>query len=259
LHKKSFLFGLILLLIGIYTHADTLKVGMELTYPPFEMVDKEGKPAGFSVDLAHALGAFLHQNVNIENIPFSGLILALKCGKIDLIISSLAITEERKSSIDFSDPYLKIAICMLVPINSQIQNIEELNHSGKKVVVKLGTTGQIYAQNHLKAAEILVLDSVANCVLEVAQNKVDAFIYDQLTIYSSWQKNLQTTKALFTPISFECYAMGIQKGNEQLLQKVNRFLKEFRKNKGFEQLIDKYLKDQNPFFNEANIYSSCDQ
>src|SRR4051812_31325605 len=94
--------------------SNTLKVGMELAYPPFEMTDERGAPAGVSVDLARALGEHLHRPVLIENLPFDGLIPALKTGKIDLIISSMTATEERMKSIDFSEPYLRTGLCLLV-------------------------------------------------------------------------------------------------------------------------------------------------
>src|SRR5690348_12058439 len=86
---------------------DVLRIGMELTYPPFEMVDEAGHPAGISVDIAKALGDYLGKKTVIRNIPFVGLIPALKSWKIDLIISSMTVTDERRRSIDFSDPYLR--------------------------------------------------------------------------------------------------------------------------------------------------------
>ena len=72
-----------------------LLVGMELAYPPFEMRDERGEPAGVSVDLARALGEQLGRAVEIQNLPFDGLIPALKTGRIDLIISSMTATPER--------------------------------------------------------------------------------------------------------------------------------------------------------------------
>src|SRR4051812_2995202 len=84
-----------------------LTIGMELNYPPFEMVDTNGKPAGISVEIADALGKFLHRPVQIENIPFDALIPALKTAKIDLILSSMTETPERAQSLDFSEPYLR--------------------------------------------------------------------------------------------------------------------------------------------------------
>ena len=80
-----------------------LIVGMELKYPPFEMVDTNGAPTGVSVDLANALGKYLGREVTIENIPFDGLIPSLQTHKIDLIISSMTATAERAKAIDFSD------------------------------------------------------------------------------------------------------------------------------------------------------------
>ena len=82
-----------------------LIVGMELAYPPFEMTDPQGHPAGVSVDLANALGKYLGRDVEIQNIPFDGLIPSLQTRKIDLIISSMTATAERAKTIDFSDPY----------------------------------------------------------------------------------------------------------------------------------------------------------
>ena len=73
-----------------------LIVGMELAYPPFEMTDTSGKPTGVSVDLATDLAKSLGRPVVIQNTAFDGLIPALKTGKIDLVISSMAATAERE-------------------------------------------------------------------------------------------------------------------------------------------------------------------
>src|ERR1051326_2081761 len=91
-----------------------LIVGMELAYPPFEMTDPQNQPAGISADLAKALAESLGQELQIQNLPFDGLIPALKTGKIDLILSSMTATTERAQSIDFSDAYLKTGLCLLV-------------------------------------------------------------------------------------------------------------------------------------------------
>ena len=97
---------------------EQLIVGMELAYPPFEMTDDHGQPAGVSPDLAKALGKFLGREVEIQNVPFDGLIPSLQTHKIDLIISSMTATPERAKSIAFSDPYLRTGLCLLVGKNS---------------------------------------------------------------------------------------------------------------------------------------------
>src|SRR5438067_10014734 len=120
--------------------APELVVGMELSYPPFEMLDAAGKPTGVSPDMAKALGDYLHRSVRIENLPFDGLIPSLKTGKIDLIISSMTATEERARSIDFSEPYLRTGLCLLVAKHSTVNSIDDANKPGRTIVVKQGTT-----------------------------------------------------------------------------------------------------------------------
>jgi polar amino acid transport system substrate-binding protein len=238
---------------GAETSKASLMVGMELKYPPFEMTDEQGNGKGVSVDLAEALGAYLHQNIIIQNTPFVGLIPALKTGKIDLIISSMTATAERAKSIDFSDPYLRTGLCMLVRKNSTTESIHDLDKPGHIVAVKKGTTGHVYATEHIGSAEILVLDDEAACVLEVVQGKVEAFLYDQMSVYQHWKHNQATTRAILKPFQEESWAIGIRKGNDELRAKVNAFLKDFRNRHGFEELGDRYLKEQKEAFKQMGI------
>jgi len=230
-----------------------LVVGMELAYPPFEMMDEQGQPAGVSVDLAKALGEALHREVVIENIPFDGLIPSLKTGKIDLIISSLTATPERGESIDFSEPYLTTGLALLVPRDSPVQKVEDLAQPGRTVVVKKGTTGDLYAADKLKAATVHVLDKESSCVLEVSQGKADAFLYDQMSTLKNWQRNKETTSALLQPFKQEQWAVGIRKNHGALRDQVNAFLRDYKARGGFQQLGDRWLGDEKKTFAEKGI------
>jgi polar amino acid transport system substrate-binding protein len=229
---------------------DKLVVGMELAYPPFEMTDEKGRPAGVSVDLAEALGKYLGREVQIENTAFDGLIPSLKTGKIDLIISSMTATRERFQSIDFSEPYLKTGLCLLVNKNATIQGLQDLDQAGKVVAVKKGTTGHAYTVDNIKHAKVLVLDKESACVLEVVQGKADAFIYDQMSTYQNWKRNEDTTRPVLKPFKEEAWAVGVRKGNSELLGKVNAFLKDYKAKGGFDLLGDRYLKDQKEAFRQ---------
>jgi polar amino acid transport system substrate-binding protein len=229
---------------------EKITVGMELAYPPFEMTDVQNHPAGVSADLAKALGDFLGKEVEIENLPFDGLIPALKTGKIDLIISSMTATPERAQSIDFSDAYVKTGLCLLLRTNSNIQSIGDLDQPGKTVVVKLGTTGHGYASSNFKRAQVRVLEKEDACVLEIVQGKADAFIYDQMSTFKNWQRHQDTTRPLLKPFQEESWSIGVRKGNTELLQQVNAFLKQFRAKGGFEELGDRYLKEQKEAFRQ---------
>jgi polar amino acid transport system substrate-binding protein len=230
-----------------------LIIGMELNYPPFEMTDAAGNPSGVGVEMAHALGEFLHCEIRIENMPFEGLIPALKTGRIDLIISSMTATDERRKSIDFSDPYLSTGLSILVKKNGPIQGIADVDKPGVNVVVKTGTTSATYAHDHFKNANVLAFPQDSACALEVVQGKADAFIYDQMSIYQYAKKHPDTTRGLLEPFQKESWAIGIQKGNVDLEKRVNAFLADFKAKKGFDALGDKYLKEDKEAFRKMGF------
>jgi polar amino acid transport system substrate-binding protein len=230
-----------------------LIVGMEMSFPPFEMLDTSGQPAGISVDLARELGKSLNRPVRFENIPFDGLIPSLKTGKIDVVISSLTMTEDRKKSIDFSDPYLKMGLAILANKNSDIQSISDVDKPNHNVAVKKATTGNIYAMQHFRNAKLLVLNDESACSIEVAQGKADCFIYDQLSVFQNWKKYQDTTRAILQPFQQETWAMGIRKGNEELRQQINSFIANFKSAGGFDALGNKYLSENKKAFTELGI------
>jgi polar amino acid transport system substrate-binding protein len=162
-------------------------------------------------------------------------------------------TPERARAIDFSDPYVKTGLCLLVGKDSGIEKLEDLDQPGRTVVVKIDTTGHLFASRNLKKAKVLVLDKETRGVLEVAQGKADAFIYDQMSTYANWRKNPETTRPLLTPFKEEAWAIGIRKGNDALREEVNRFLADFRAKGGFEELGDKWLSEQKAEFRKRGI------
>lgn len=234
---------------------DKLVVGMELAYPPFETTDTDNKPTGISVDLAKELGKALDREVIIENLAWTGLIPALETGKIDVIISSMTINEERKKTIDFSDPYASIGLALLIGKDSDVQSYEDLKQPGKILAVKKGTSGHLYAEQYLPAENIMVFDKESACVLEVVQGKADAFTYDQLTIFRQWQENKESTRAALEPYQEQSdyWGIGVSKKNPELTQKINSFLSDFQAEGGFDKLSEKYLKQEKDTFTELGI------
>jgi len=233
-----------------------LRIGMELQYPPFETTDTKGNPSGISVDIARALGKYLKQDVKIIDTAWTGLIPSLQSGSIDLILSSMTITEERDKTIDFSIPYARSNLVLLVAKDSPIKKFQDLNAPGRVLAVKLGTTGEIAAKGYLTKGKIHVFDEVATAVLEVAQKKADAFIYDELTVYKNWKKNEKTTRMILTPIKgieVQYWGMGIKEGRNQLREQINSFIRSFRQKGGFNKIADKYLGDLKTLFAEKGV------
>lgn len=230
-----------------------LVVGMDLSYPPFETIDENGKPAGISVRIAQALADYLGRPLRIENIPFVGLVPSLQNGRIDCIISSMTDTPERRESIAFSDPYLSIGLAMLTGVKTNITGPTDIDRPERTLVVRQGTTGELWARTNLKAAKVLSVEKENSAVLEVIQGKADAFIYDQMSVWQNWKKNQETTRAILTPLQKEHWAVGVRKDNEELRLRINDFLKDFRDRGGFQKLGDEFLGEQKEAFRKENI------
>jgi polar amino acid transport system substrate-binding protein len=232
-----------------------LVVGMELAYPPFETTDASNNPTGISVDFAKALGAELGREVIIENMAWSGLIPSLLTGKIDVIISSMTITEDRLKEVDFSDPYAMSNLALLINKDSPVQSYADLDQPGRILAVKKGSTGHIYAEKNLKNATVMIFDKESACVLEVVQGKADAFTYDQFTIYKNWQQNLETTRVNLAPYQEapEYWGVALRKGETDLKSQINAFIKKYRDQGGFDALADKYLSNEKKIFDDFSI------
>lgn len=125
---------------------------MELAYPPFETKDDAGQPAGLAVDFMRDFADRYGYDLVIENTAWDGLIPSLQTDKADCVISSMTITEERKEAVDFSDPYAMAQLAILANANSGVASIDDLNHPDKKVAVKTGSTGDVYATKNLPEA-----------------------------------------------------------------------------------------------------------
>lgn len=248
-------FAAALLICGFVScgRSDKLVIGMDATYPPFEMLDDRGECGGVSADLGRALAAHLGREVEFRNINFDGLITALKSGSIDCVISSMTANDERRKSIAFSEPYVKNGLAILVAAKSPVQSPDDLKIPGRKIVVRLGTTGESYAREFLKDAKIISLDSDSACVLEVVNGNVDAWIYDQISIMLFHDRHPDATRALLKPLREEYWAIGLRQGDDELRGKVNEFLKKFRSEGGFTKLAEKHLAKEKKMMTEQGI------
>lgn len=232
----------------------TLTVAMELAYPPFETKDVDGNPSGVSVDFMNDFGKAYGYDINIVNSSFDGLIPMVQTGKADAVMSSLTITDQRKQSVAFTEPYAMAQLAILANSQSSINSIDDLNQPGKKVAVKTGSTGDVYATQNLPKADIVRLADESACVTEVVQGKADGFLYDQLTIYRNNQKNPDTTKAVFIPFQQpEPWGIAVAKGNDNLLNQLNEFIEKSKKDGEFDRLTAKYLSTEKAAFDKLGF------
>lgn len=259
--KKILIILLAVVILAIPLSACTQKddseivVGMELKYPPFETTDANNNPDGISVKLAYALGEYLGRPVRIEGMDWNGLIPSLTTKKIDLIISSMTIRPDRQEVVNFSDPYVKAQLSLLVYKDSPVMHFNDLKDDGRKLAVKKGTTGHTYAIDNLPEKNIVVFNEASECILEVAQGRADAFIYDALSIFNANQLHPDTTRPLFETFQedYEYWGVAINKEDTQLLEDVNKFLKKYRDEGGMDKLADEYLSEIKKVFDELDL------
>lgn len=234
--------------------ARTLRVAMELAYPPFETKDDAGNPSGVSVTFMQDFADAYGYDLQIDNISFDGLIPSLQTGKADAVMSSITITPEREEEVDFTDPYAMAQLAILAGAESGVEQAEDLNQADKTVAVKTGSTGDVYATKNLANAQILRLADESACVTEVAQGRADGFLYDQLTIYRNNLANPDTTRAVFIPFQDpEAWGIAVASGNDELREELNAFIAESKENGEFDRLTEQYLADEKAAFDELGF------
>lgn len=244
---KKLLIFLFVLSISLVSHAEAKPfiVGMELEYPPFETIDENGNPTGASVAIAEALGKKLGREVLIENTSYPGLIPALYSGKIDAIISSMTINEERAKRVDFSDPYTTAQLVMLAHKDSEVMSPADLNNPKVVIANKTGTIGALWARTYAPKARVRNFDKESQGVLDVAQGKSDVIIYDPLAVARYHAKYPDTTRTIMEPLpNVNGWGIAIRKGQPELLEQINQFIAESKVDGTFDRIRDTYLKEK---------------
>ncbi len=239
--RRTFLHLATPVLLSTCTQRDVLVIGTDATYPPFEFVDDQGKLTGVSIAIGETIAKRLGKPAEFRNINFDGLIPALQSGQIDLIISSLTANEQRRNSIDFSEPYVKTGLAILASKDSPIQSAEDLKTAGRKIVIRIATTGEQWCRANTPEAKLIAVDTDAACVLEVLNGNVDAWVYDQVSVMNYHGKHPERTRALLAPLREEYWAVGLKKGREDLKIIVNEAITSMKQDGSFARLADEFL------------------
>ena len=162
---------------------------------------------------------------------------AVEAGKADVAASGITVTEDRKRQIDFSVPYVEARQVIIVPGNSAIKGRDDLK--GKRIGVQHGTTGDAYVTKNIQEPERFPNGALAVAALNAG--KIDVIVIDgePAKIFADRHKNLLI---LPEPLTVEEYAIAIRKGNSELLEQVNRVIRQLKENGGMAAIRAKYIK-----------------
>ncbi|MCI6720732.1 MAG: basic amino acid ABC transporter substrate-binding protein [Butyricicoccus sp.] len=220
------------------TTGGTLRMGTNATFPPYESVDDNNNVVGIDADIAAAVAEKLGMQLEITNMEFDSLIPALNADQIDIIFAGMTITEERKESVDFSDSYATGIQSIIVPENSDIASPDDL--AGKKVGVQTGTTGDIYCTDDLGEECVQRFESGVVATQALVNGQIDAVVIDNEPAKAYVAAN-EGLKIVETAYAVEDYAAAINKGNTELLDKVNGALKELKDEGKLDEIIKTYI------------------
>ncbi|MDH3661818.1 MAG: transporter substrate-binding domain-containing protein [Alphaproteobacteria bacterium] len=210
--------------------AETLRVGTECTYHPFNFRDEDGELQGYDVDVAKAIGE--HLNVEIEFVcqKWDGMIPSILANKFDLIVASMSITDERAEKIDFSDPY-RVSIGQFIGAKdkelvffNEDGSVNEAGFEGIRVGLQRATTYDNWMQAKAPNAEIVRYDATEALYLDLQNGRVDAIMTNPMKAYLKFLS--QPDGAGFDVIGpqieeQEYFGVGLRKGNEELLGRIN--------------------------------------
>jgi len=223
---------------------DVLRVGMDLRYPPFE-TEENGQPVGISVDVAYKLGEYLGREVEIVNTAFGSLIPSINSREIDIIIASMSITEERKQSVDFSDPYFYFKIISLVNQDfADEYGITEDTTTEELLAIEdaqyVGIASQVSASIPIGLGkDVIEATDLNSAVTEIRQGRADILLMSSFPVTNSHRANPNTTMVVWDPFQSSPIGMAVAKGNDELLAEVNDFIRAMDEPGGtYDQLRD---------------------
>ncbi|MGY0375047.1 amino acid ABC transporter substrate-binding protein [Clostridium sp. JNZ J1-5] len=208
--------------------AGKLVVGLDDAYPPMEFRDEKNNLVGFDIDLANEIGKKLGVKVEFMTTEWNGILLALQSKKFDMIISGLSITEERKKSIAFSEPYVMGGQVIAVKAgNDSIKTLADLK--GKKVGCQMGSTGQKAAETNLKdIKELRKYGKITEAFSELSIGRVDAVIMDAQVGGYYIAKKPGEFVVLKEMVSEEPMGVGFKKEDKQLQNAIQKAIDELK-------------------------------
>ncbi|MFH6158638.1 ABC transporter permease subunit [Staphylococcus aureus] len=218
-----------------------LRVGLSADYAPMEFehtVNGKTEYAGVDIDLAKKIEKDNNLKLKIVNMSFDSLLGALKTGKIDIIISGMTSTPERKKQVDFSDSYMMTKNIMLVKKDkvNEYKDIKDFNN--KKVGAQKGTEQEKIAQTEIENASITSLSRLPDVILALKSGKVEGAVVEKPVAEAYLKQNpkLGISNVKFNEEEKDT-VIAVPKDSPKLLSQINKTIKEV-KDKG---LIDKYM------------------
>ena len=223
--------------------AKVFAVGTDAAYAPFESQNEKGEIVGLTVDVLTAVAQKAGIEIKFVNTPWEGIFNSLQQGDRDLLASSITITDERKQTMDFTDPYFDAYQLIAVKANSKIAKFDDLKKL--KVGVQTGTTGDevVTKLQGKTSANIKRFESTPLALKELEAGGVDAVVADNGVVINYVTNNAGNKFKMVSDKAFapEQYGFAVKKGNTELLAKLNKGLADIKADGSYNQIYAKYF------------------
>lgn len=227
------------------TTLETIKEKGEMTfamtgaYPPFSFVDKDGKLVGFDIDIANAIAKEIGVEAKPVTTAWDGIIAGLTGKRFDTIIGSMAITEERKQKVAFSDPYYIDGAQLFVKSDSKINGISELK--GAKIGAVTGTTFAQELRKYSNIKQVVNFDSDVDNMKNLELGRIDGLVTAKLVgLYSAKENNINI-KPSGNALYDENIGIAIRKEDQDLVDAINKALKKIKEDGTYEKISIKWF------------------
>ncbi len=216
------------------TADDTLIVGTEPGFAPYEYMEGD-KVVGIDMDIAQAIAEAMGKKLEIKTMDFDGALLAVQLGKVDFVAAGVSIDEDRAKVMDFSDEY--VSSTEVVVVNKETPMVSSVDDLNDKIIgVQQGNIADFYVsdEENMKAKEIKRYTKFAQAAEDLKNNKIDCIVMDQYPAEELVGSN--DTLTILDGVLFEDkYAIAVQKGNTELLNKINEVIAQLIKDGKIEE------------------------
>ena len=219
----------------------TFTIATDTTFAPFEYREN-GEMVGIDMDLVRAIAKDQGFNVTIQSLGFNAALQAVTSGQADMAIAGASITDERKASYDFSDPYFESGIQMAVAANDDsIKSYDDLK--GKTVVAKTGAEGEAYAKKIADQYGFTVTSvDQSSTMYEMVKSKNAVAVFDDYPVLAYGISQNNGLKIVTPKVPNGEYGALVKKGaNADLLNAFNAGLKNLKDSGEYEKILAKYL------------------
>ena len=210
-----------------------LVVGTSADYPPYEFhatVDGSDKIVGFDMDIAKAVADDLGVELEIKDMDFDGLLVALQANKVDMVFAGMTPTDERKENADFSDIYYEATHRFILRNGDEgsVKSFDDLK--GKKIGVQKGSIQEGIAKDNFDEANIKSLAKVTDLILDLKNNKVDAILVEEgvAKLYCSKNEGISVAENFVVKDDNGGAAIAFGKNQAELQTEVNKALKKLK-------------------------------